>query len=121
MALRILVIDDEPDLVKAIKIRLNQVGFEVVVAYNGEEGAIKAKEEKPDLILLDVLMPEMDGFQTIKKLKKDLSTKSIPVIMLTAKSQLDDVIEATDLGAADYVVKPFDYRILVEKIKKSIG
>ena len=121
MAQKILVIDDEPDLVKAIKIRLNQFGFEVIVAYNGGEGAKKAKEEKPDLILVDILMPEMDGFQTLGKLKQDSSTKSIPVIMLTAKSQLDDVIEATNLGAVDYVVKPFDYRILVEKIKKSIG
>lgn len=79
-----------------------------------------AKEEEPDLILLDILMPEMDGYQTLEKLKEDDQTKSIPVLMLTAKSQVGDVTKAVNLGAIDYIVKPFSHVVLLEKIHKAL-
>lgn len=118
MAKKILVIDDEPEIILAIQIRLKQANYEVVSAYDGKDGIEKAAKEKPDLILLDILMPEMNGFQTLQKLKEDTQTMSIPVIMLTAKSQLDDVTKATNLGAEDYIVKPFDHIAMLKKIKE---
>ncbi|MBL7072735.1 MAG: response regulator [Candidatus Omnitrophica bacterium] len=115
---KILIVDDNPDLIAVLKVRLESFGYEVVVAEDGVKCLEKASSGKPDLILLDVLMPEMDGFQALKKLKEDDLMKTIPVIMLTAKDKLDDVAKANALGAADFIVKPFDYRIMVEKIRK---
>jgi len=116
--IKILIVDDNPDLTAVLKVRLEAFGYKVVTADNGHKCLEKVREEKPDLILLDILMPSMDGFQTLKELKEDAKTKSIPVIMLTAKDQLSDVAKANDLGARDYIVKPFDYRVMLEKIKK---
>lgn len=118
---RILVVDDEKELVKAIQIRLTASNYEVLVAYDGVEGLEKAQKEKPDLILLDILMPNMDGFETLAKLRENDQTKSIPVLMLTAKSQLEDVTKAHSLGALDYIVKPFDYISMLTKIRKALG
>jgi len=117
---RILVVDDEADVAKVIQIRLTANGYEVLSACDGPEGLELAQKEKPDLILLDILMPDMDGFQTLEKLKRDSQTKSIPVIMLTAQSQLNDVTKATNLGAEDYIVKPFDSIAMLVKIKKAL-
>lgn len=117
---RILVVDDETELAYAIQIRLKQAGYEVLTAYDGVEGLEKALKENPDLILLDILMPGMDGYQMLRKLKENNQTKSIPVIMLTAKSQLEDVTQATNLGVEDYIVKPFDYLAMLGKIKKAL-
>ncbi|MBU0650609.1 response regulator [bacterium] len=121
MGKKILIVDDEPEIVLASTIRLTQANYKIVSAYNGKDGVKKAGEEKPDLILLDISMPEQDGFVSLEKLKQDPLTKQIPVIMLTAKSQTEDVIKATNLGAEDYVVKPFDYLVLLKKIKALIG
>jgi len=120
MDAKILIVDDNPDLIALLKVRLKTFGYEVVTADNGHKCLEKAREENPDLILLDILMPSMDGFQALKELKEDAKTKSIPIIMLTAKDQLSDVAKANDLGAADFIVKPFDYRVLLEKIKKVV-
>lgn len=117
---RILIVDDETELAYAIQIRLKQAGYEVLTAYDGFEGLEKARKENPDLILLDILMPGMDGYQMLRKLKENNQTKSIPVIMLTAKSQLEDVTQATNLGVEDYIVKPFDYLAMLGKIKKAL-
>ncbi|MFH1503945.1 MAG: response regulator [Candidatus Omnitrophota bacterium] len=119
--IRILVVDDERELAKAIQIRLNVSGYEVLTASNGVEGVKLAQETTPKLILLDVLMPEMDGLIALEKIKEDSRTKNIPVIILTAKSQSDDVSKAINLGAEDYIVKPFDYKVMLEKIKKALG
>lgn len=115
---KILLVDDEKDLVEMVTFRLKANGYEVIPAYGGSEALLKAQKEKPDLVLLDVLMPDMDGFQTLAKLKQESQTKPIPVIMLTAKSQLEDITKATHLGAEDYVVKPFDHMAMLAKIKK---
>jgi len=118
---KILVVDDESQLVDMVSMRLKANSYEVVSANSGREGIEKARQQKPDLILLDVLMPEMDGYQALGALKKDSQTKLIPVIMFTAKSQLEDVARASELGVEDYIVKPFDHRVLLDKIKKALG
>jgi len=118
MSKKILIIDDNPDVVKVVGIRLKMNGYEVITAGDGVEGFEKGKQENPDLILLDVNMPNMDGFETLTKLKEDTQTASIPIIMLTAQQQIDDLNKASNLGAVDYIVKPFNNRTLLEKIYK---
>ena len=120
MKKKILVVDDEALLVDLVKIRLEANNYEVVAAYDGVEGLEKARNEKPDLVLLDIAMPFMDGYQTLQKLKENAQTKPIPVIMLTAKSQVDDVTKVADLGAVDYIVKPFNPATFLEKIHKAL-
>lgn len=117
MAKRILIVDDERDLVDLLKARLEAQGFEVVTAYDGQEGLEKAKEEKPDLILLDVMMPKMDGYQVCRFLKFDEAFKQIPIIMLTARGQEQDQKKGMEVGADAYVIKPFDKEDLLKKIQ----
>jgi len=120
MQKKILVVDDEPHIVKMVANRLRVSGYDIITAQDGAEGLKKTQEERPDLILLDVLMPVMDGFQMLKKLKDNIATKDIPVIMFTAKGQAGDVEKAVDLGALDYIVKPFTPIVLLEKINKAL-
>ncbi|MFQ5951841.1 MAG: PleD family two-component system response regulator [Candidatus Omnitrophota bacterium] len=120
MAERILVVDDEPHTVKMVESRLRANGFDVITAQNGAEGLEKARAESPDLILLDIIMPEMNGHETLSKLKESEETKSIPVIMFTSKGQVEDVEKASYAGAVDYIVKPFDPIALLNKIRKAL-
>jgi DNA-binding response OmpR family regulator len=117
---KILLIDDEAEFVEMIAFRLAKSGYEVVSAYDGEEGLQKARTEHPDLIILDIWMPKKDGFQVSQELKESAETAKIPVIFLTAgtASQITDKIKAA--GAADYIVKPFEAVDLMEKIKKCL-
>lgn len=117
---KILIVDDEPQLAGFVKMRLEANNFEVTLASDGFDGLKKVKEEKPNLILLDILMPNLDGFRMLAVLKENNETKSIPVIMLTAKDALDSVAKALEMGASDYIVKPFDSKMLLEKIRKLI-
>jgi len=103
-----------------VKSRLIANGFVIIIAPNGAEGFETAKKEKPDLIILDMVMPEMDGIETLIKLKATEETKNIPVIMFTAKGQSEDVEKAQSAGAADYIVKPFSPPILLEKVGKAL-
>lgn len=114
---KILVVDDEPDMVKALQIRLEQAGYQVITAYEGESGLDKTREEKPDLVILDIMMPVMDGFQVCEKIKSDPSIKGIPVIMLTAKTMGDDFDKAMEKKADWYITKPFDDKHLLRRIK----
>lgn len=116
---KILVVDDEADFVDMVRMRLEANGYEVLTAYNGRDGLEKAKAEKPDLILLDILMPELDGYTTLKELKNMGETKGIPVLVVTAKPGMKDlfVIE----GIADYIVKPFDDEDLLLRIKRALN
>ncbi len=116
MTKKILVIDDEPHLVEVLASRLRANHYEVVTAVLGREGLEKAKSEKPDLILLDILMPDMDGYQVLRHLKEMIETKNIPVLILTVKKWSEDVKNAMESGAIDYVVKPFEPLVLMEKI-----
>jgi two-component system KDP operon response regulator KdpE len=111
---RILVVDDEKGLVKIIRLNLEQDGYEVVEAYNGSQAMEKLRTTLPDLVLLDVMMPDTDGFTVLKMIRQIGAT---PVIMLTAKGEEDDKIKGLELGADDYVTKPFSPRELTSRIK----
>jgi DNA-binding response OmpR family regulator len=118
---KVLVVDDEADIVSTVQYRLEFCEFEVVTATNGKEGLEKAANEKPDIILLDISMPVMNGHEMLERLKNSPELKDIPVIMFTAFSDAKDVAKAVELGVADYVTKPFDFTDLVGKITKVLG
>ncbi len=115
---RILVVDDEIELVKAIQIRLEQAGYEIMVAYDGQEGLEKAKKEKPDLIILDLMLPKMDGYKVCGLLKANTRYNKIPIIMLTARAQESDAKLGLELGADAYITKPYRHEIVLAKIKE---
>jgi CheY-like chemotaxis protein len=117
---RILVVDDEPDLVSTIQCRLEWCHCQVITAANGKEGLEKAAQEKPDLILLDVDMPVMDGQEMLWRLREDPNLKDTPVIMCTAFCEADDIDKASAHGIADYVTKPIDFTDLMEKITSTL-
>jgi two-component system alkaline phosphatase synthesis response regulator PhoP len=116
--IKILVVEDEEILLTALSEELKQEGFEVVGAKDGEEGVAKAASEKPDLVLLDLVMPKLDGIGALKQMKEGAETKDIPVVILTNLSDYDKISDALSLGAMDYLVKA-NYRLeeLVTKIK----
>ncbi len=114
---KILIIDDEEHIVELIRYNLENAGYDALEAYNGSDGIKLAKQEKPVLILLDVMLPVMDGLDVCKNLRKDEATRSIPIIMLTAKSEEIDKILGLELGADDYITKPFSVRELLARIK----
>jgi DNA-binding response OmpR family regulator len=118
---KILVVDDEPDAVELIAFHLQAAGHEVVTAADGEEALARAKTTMPDLIVLDLMLPEVDGFEVCKILRRDPSTAGIPVIMLTAKSAEIDRVLGLELGADDYLTKPFSPRELVLRVKNLLN
>lgn len=118
---KILIIDDEIDLVETIRFPLELEGYQIMVAYNGEEGLQLARREKPDLIILDLMLPKIDGYKICRFLKFDEKYKHIPIIMLTARSQEKDRLLGKETGADEYITKPFDLDDLVNKIKKYIS
>jgi len=118
MAKRILIIDDEPDLVAVLKVRLESQHYEVTSAGDGFEGLKKVEQAVPDLIILDVLMPRMDGFTFILELKKNEKFKHIPIIVLTAKEKMSDLFKIE--GVPDYVVKPFEVDDLMARVRKYV-
>lgn len=117
---RILIVDDESDIVSTIQYRLKFYEFDVITASNGKEGLEKTANERPDLILLDINMPVMDGHEMLERLKNHPDLKDIPVIMLTAYSDKRDIVKAAEFGIADYVTKPFDFTELMEKISTAL-
>lgn len=114
---RILVVDDEEHIVELIKFNLEKNGYKVLVAYDGEEALKKAEKEIPNLIVLDLMLPVIDGIDVCKKLKMSEKTLDIPIIMLTAKGEETDKILGLEMGADDYITKPFSVRELVARIK----
>ncbi len=118
----ILFIEDESALQKTIGEVLKQEGYELISALNGEIGLRLAKEKKPDLILLDLVLPKMNGFDVLKKLKENSDTKNIPVIVLTNLEAMDDIDKAIELGATTYLVKAqYTLEEVIEKVKKVLG
>jgi len=111
---RILVVDDERRMVGFIRLNLEQDGYEVIEAFNGTEALNRLRDSLPDLILLDVMMPDIDGFEVLRTIRE---ISQVPVIMLTAKGEEDDKVKGLELGADDYVTKPFSPRELVSRIK----
>ncbi len=118
---KILVIDDEPDLVSTIQCRLEWSKFEVLAAGNGEEGLEKAANEKPDLILQDIDMPDMNGHEVLDRLRNHPDLRDIPVIMCTALCGAEDIAKASSYDVVDYIAKPFDFAALVDKISNVLG
>ena len=113
----ILIVDDEAPIVEILKYNLTKSGYRVIVAYDGEEGYYSAINQKPDLILLDVMLPKMDGFEVLRKIREKQST---PVIMLTAREEEVDKILGLELGADDYITKPFSVRELTARVKANL-
>ena len=118
---RILLVDDEPDIVETVAFMLRARNYTVSVASGGLEGIGKAKDELPDLILLDIMMPDMDGYDVCRKLRAEDDTKHIPVVMLTARDESEALLKSHSVGADDYVVKPFSLPALIDKLEKFLG
>jgi two-component system response regulator VicR len=119
MANKIMVVDDEPDVVDLVKLVLESDGFGVVTAYSGKEALEKIDREMPDLVLLDIMMPQMDGWEVYSRIRANPRTKDIPVAMLTAKSQsIDKMIGLHVVKVDDYITKPFGRSELLERVKR---
>jgi DNA-binding response OmpR family regulator len=114
---KILVVDDEPNIVQTLKDRLEMNEYMVTTACNGQEGLRLAQQESPDLVLLDVIMPIMDGHEMLEQLRRQEWGRRISVIMLTARSQVQDIARARACDIEDYIIKPFDLSELLEKIE----
>jgi two-component system, OmpR family, alkaline phosphatase synthesis response regulator PhoP len=118
---KILVVDDQVDLVKTIQFALELEQYQVLVSYNGEDALNQARKENPDLILLDIMLPKLDGYKVCRLLKFDEQYKHIPILMLTAKSQDKDRSIGKETGADEYITKPFDIDELIGKVKKYLS
>lgn len=118
MPTKVLVCDDERHIVRLIQVNLEKAGYTVVTAYDGKDGLEKIRAEKPDMVVLDVMMPYMDGFEVLKNLRREPDTADLPVIMLTAKAQDKDVFEGYHYGADMYLTKPFNPIELVTFVKR---
>ncbi len=114
---KILIVEDEKDIVKMLDYNLKKEGFRTALAYDGEDALDLATREHPDLIILDLMLPGIDGLEVCKTLKKESKTSNIPIIMLTAKAQEADKVVGLELGADDYVTKPFSPRELIARVK----
>lgn len=121
MANKILLVDDEPELVAMVKLRLEANNYEVITAANGRQALEKAKKENPDLIILDIMMPKLDGYQVCGALKTNKKYNKIPVVMLTVKSQPDDIKRGEEAGASAYITKPFEAQMMLDEIQKLLG
>ena len=117
---RILIVDDERDIVKALMIRLQGAGYEVITAFDGAQGVFMAYKEKPDLIILDIRMPAGDGFSVAQRLKRSTHTFTIPVIFLTGSPDKDAEEKAMALGARFYIKKPYDPEELLDAIRRAL-
>jgi DNA-binding response OmpR family regulator len=118
---KILAVDDESDLLLIIKTALFSEGFNVVTATNGPDAIAMAQDEKPDLMILDIMMPEMNGFEVLKHLREIEATQNIPVIMLTGLSEREKIRDALNAGIDYYIVKPFEFHDLISKVKIALA
>ena len=118
---KILIVDDEPDIIEIIQFMLEANGYECITATDGEEGLKLAKEASPDLIILDIMMPKMNGYKISRLLKFDAKYKDIPIFMLTARSQDSDKAIGEESGANEYITKPFQVDYIVQKVKSYLG
>jgi len=118
---KILIVDDEVDLVETIRFPLEGEGFNVLASYDGEDALNQARKENPDLILLDVMLPKLNGYKVCRLLKFDERYKHIPILMLTAKTQAKDKTLGKETGADEYLTKPFDIEELLAKVKSYLS
>ena len=117
---RILIADDDPVILRLIQVNLELEGYEVITANNGQEAVDLATAESPNLVILDIMMPRLDGYQACERLKSDTATKEIPVIFLSAKAQQGDIDKGKSYGVADYLTKPFDPSELLEVVERHL-
>jgi two-component system, OmpR family, alkaline phosphatase synthesis response regulator PhoP len=115
---KILVVDDEEDIRELVELNLSHEGFKVLLCETGEQALEKAGSELPDLIILDLMLPGIDGLEVCKKLKSNMKTENIPVVMLTAKGEETDVVSGLEVGADDYITKPFSGKVLVARVRR---
>ena len=120
-AKKILIVDDEQDIVETLKFMLEAQGYECFCAYDGETGLNMAKEIMPDLMILDVMMPKMNGYKISRLLKYDSKYKDIPILMVTARSQDEDKLIGEETGANEYITKPFELDDVINKVKEYLG
>ena len=120
-AKRILICDDDPVILRLLQVNLELEGYEVLQAHHGEEALEIASAEHPDLIILDIMMPRLDGYQTAERLKAADGTKEIPVVFVSAKAQQSDIEKGKSYGVADYLTKPFDPTDLLEIVERLVG
>ena len=118
--LKILVVEDEPNQVELIEFNLNSEGYEVVVARDGEEALNLAEEENPDLILLDWMLPKVSGIEVCRQLRRSKMTREIPIVMLTARSEESDKIRGLDIGADDYITKPYSIKEFLARVRAAM-
>jgi DNA-binding response OmpR family regulator len=121
MPTTILVVDDDPVIQRLLSVNFEMDGYRVVTAGDGVEGLSRIAGDPPDLVLLDVMMPGMDGIEVVRRLKSDVATAAIPVILLSAKAQATDISGGLEAGADDYITKPFDPLELLDKVAALIG
>lgn len=117
----VLIVDDDPLLIKLLEFKLGNRGFAVTCVEDGEAALKAAIDRSPDIIVLDGMMPGIDGFEVLRRLKEDMRTKDIPILMLTGRRQESDVLNGLSLGAADYLIKPFSPEELISRIQKALG
>ncbi len=118
MAKKLLIVEDEIMLLETMKFRLESKGYEVITAENGKDGSFKAMSDKPDLILADIMMPELDGIEMTKIIRANSDLKDVPIIMVTALGREEDVKRALEAGANDYVTKPYSAEDLLKKVEE---
>lgn len=121
MAQKILIVDDEQDILKTVAFQVKVAGFEVITAADGEDGLNKARSETPDLVILDLMLPKIDGHKVCGLLKNDARYKHIPVILFTARIQKEDVELSREVGADAYIPKPFETSDLIGKVKELLS
>jgi len=117
---KILVVDDEEDIVELVRYNLSREGYQILSAKTGEKALRLARTEKPDLVVLDLMLPGMDGLEVTRAMKGDAELRRIPIVMLTAKGEEPDIVAGLELGADDYIVKPFSTRVLVARVRAAL-
>jgi len=118
---RVIIADDDPDIRRLVEMTVTNAGCDVTVASDGEEALARVRDSVPDLVILDVLMPRMDGWEVARALKSDPATREVPVMFLTSRGQEHDVLEGFDSGAVDYMVKPFSPRELQVRVRSGLA
>lgn len=118
---KILLVDDEPDLVKMVSTRLTAAGYDVIAVYDGQQALEQVKQEKPDLILLDLMLPQVNGYKVCRLLKFDERYQGIPILIFTARGQAKDIQLATECGADAYLTKPFEAKVLLTKLQELLS
>ena len=121
MTAKVLIVDDVPDNVKLLAYCLADEGYELIEASSGEDALRLANEKGPDTVLLDIMMPDMDGYEVLRRLKEDTHLRSIPVLLVTALSDDSDVVKGLTAGADDYITKPFDRAVVVARTRSAVN